>query len=232
MYERGEPANPLVVDEWDDGFGWIAHPDEAAGRASHAVRGADGVWLLDPLDAPGLDRVIGSLGDVAGVAVLSNYHTRDAAVFAERYDVPVSVPAWFDGVTTSLSVPVERFEGDLGDSGFTARAADPLPSWREAVLWRECDATLYTADLLSALPRYRVGDERLGPFLLCRLFPPRRLLGDLAPDRIIFGHGTGVHEDATSALEDALASARLGFPHALFEHGPEQTRALWHALRD
>lgn len=232
MYERDAPPRPLVVDEWDEGFGWIAHPDEDARRASHAVRGDDGgVWLLDPLDAPGLERVLGGLGDVEGVVTLSSYHTRDAAEFADRYDVPVYVPDWFDGVASNLDAPIERFSDEVGTSGFTVRQADPFPTWREAVLWRESDATLYTADLLSALPLYRVGDERIAPYLLCRFFPPRDLFDDLEPDRIICGHGTGVFEDATTALDDALTNARRGLPRALFENGPEQVQALWGALR-
>lgn len=232
MYERGPSERTLVVDEWEDGFGWIAHPDEDARRVSHAVAGDDGVWVFDPIDAPGVDRAISSLGDVAGVAVLSNYHARDAAVFADRYDVPVTVPAWFDGVADQLDAPVARASGELGGSGFSLRRVDPLPSWREAVAWRESDRTLYTADVVSALPLYRVGDERVAPYLLCRLFPPRRIFADIEPARIICGHGTGVFEDAAGALEDGLAGARWNLPQALFENGPEQARALWGAVRD
>lgn len=232
MYERGPSERTLVVDEWADGFGWIAHPEEDSRRASHAVASDDGVWLFDPIDAPGLDRPIASLGAVAGIAVLSNYHSRDADVFAERYDVPVTVPAWFDGVADDLDAPVERVSDDIGTSGFTLRRVDPLPSWREGVAWRESDRTLYTADVVSALRLYRVGDERIAPYLLSRLFPPRRVFADLEPERIICGHGTGVFEDASRALDDALAGARLNFPQALFENGPEQVRAIWGAVRD
>jgi len=232
MYDRGEPHRPLVVDEWDDGFGWLAHPDEDARRASHAVLGDDGVWLLDPLDAPGLDRVISGLGDVAGVAVLSNYHSRDAAHFADRYDVPVHVPDWFDAVPATADAPVERVTDSLGGSGFELRRVDPLPTWREAIAWRETDKTLYTADLLSALPLYRTGDERLGLYLFARLFPPRDAFTDIEPTRIICGHGPGVFEDATDALQYALSNARTQFPRALFENGPEQIAALLGALRD
>lgn len=232
MYDRGTPERPLVVDEWEGGFGWIAHPEEDSRRASHAVASDDGVWLFDPIDVPGLERVIASLGAVAGVAVLSNYHSRDADVFAERYGVPVTVPAWFDGVADDLDAPVERVSDDIGTSGFTLRRVDPLPLWREGVAWRESDRTLYTADVFSTLPLYRVDDERIAPYLLSRLFPPRRVFADLEPERIICGHGTGVFEDASTALDDALAGARLNFPQALFENGPEQVRAILGAMRD
>lgn len=232
MYERGPAERTLVVDEWEDGFGWIAHPDEDSRRVSHAVAGDDGVWVFDPIDAPGLDHAIASLGDVAGVAVLSNYHVRDADVFADRYDVPVTVPEWFHRVTDQLDAPIERTSDEIGASGFSLRRVDPLPSWREAVAWRESDRTLYAADVVSTLTLYRVGDERIAPFMLCRLFPPRRVFADVDPERIICGHGAGVFEDAAAALEDGLANARWNLPQALFENGPEQARAIWGAIRD
>jgi len=74
MYERGATDGAQVAAEWADGVSWIAHPDETSQRASHALRTGAGVWLLDPLDAPGVDALIASLGEVAGVAALSAYH--------------------------------------------------------------------------------------------------------------------------------------------------------------
>jgi len=48
------------------------------------------------------------LGEVAGVAVLSEYHTRDAAEFARRHDVPVTVPTGLDRVADKLDAPTRR----------------------------------------------------------------------------------------------------------------------------
>ena len=44
-----------IVDAFDGGFGWQAQPEESLQRASHALATDDGLWLLDPVDAPGLD---------------------------------------------------------------------------------------------------------------------------------------------------------------------------------
>lgn len=93
MYTRSSPADPQVIDRWNGGVGWIAHPEEGGRRASHAVRGDDGVWLFDPIDAPGVDDLIAEVGDVAGVAVLSSFHARDADAFARRHDVYRTRPA-------------------------------------------------------------------------------------------------------------------------------------------
>ncbi|WP_135661545.1 hypothetical protein [Halorhabdus rudnickae] len=218
VYDRGEATDPQVVDRFEGGVGWIAHPDERGKRASHAIRGDDGVWLFDPLDVPSVDDLITDLGEVVGVAVLSNWHTRDAGVFAERYDVPIYLPEWMDRVPENVDTPIERYQGALAGSGFVVHRIDPLPGWREGVAYRESDGTLYTPDLLST--RWTVGEERVTLTLPCRLSPPRELLGDLEPDRILVGHGEGVQEAATGALADTLDGARQRLPRAILEQGP------------
>lgn len=228
MYDRGEATAPRYVNEWDRGFGWLAHPAEEGRRVSHAVVGdGDDIWLIDPLDAPDVDERIAALGerDVAGVAVCTRYHTRDADRFAARYDAPVYVPSWLDDVAADLGAPVERYDGRLGDSGFVARAVSPLPGFREAALYRESDRTLYVPDVLVS------HDADLEVYLFCRPVPPREPFADLDPERILLGHGTGVFDDASGALDAALSTARRGFPRALRRDGWWQLRAALAALR-
>ena len=108
IYDRRSPSEYDIVDRWDGGIGWLAHPDETGRRTSHAVVGADGgVWVIDPLDAPGIDEELSALGDVRGVLVCSNYHVRDADRFAARHDVPVYCPSWLSRATSSMlrSIP-------------------------------------------------------------------------------------------------------------------------------
>ena len=89
MYRRDDAADYRIVDRWADGVGWQAHPGESGLRTSHALRAPDGgVWLVDPLDAPDVEDAYADLGEVAGVAVLADYHARDAATFAKRHDAP------------------------------------------------------------------------------------------------------------------------------------------------
>jgi hypothetical protein len=246
VYDRSAPDDFAVVDRWADGFGWQAHPDEPAARTSHAVRDDEGgVWLVDPLDAPGLDDRIAELGPVAGVAVLSNWHARDAGVLAGRHGVPVSIPAWMDRVPDLVDAPVERFDGadgsdgtdeaerpdeTTGPAGFRVERVGPLPGWREAAAYRERDGTLYTPDLLTTARL--VGDERVGLTLAARPFPPRDLLGDLEPERILVGHGHGVFADADPALADCLAGARRRLPRATVAHGPDYVAGVLGAVTD
>ncbi|MFB6183934.1 MAG: hypothetical protein ABEI96_05210 [Haloarculaceae archaeon] len=232
MYDRGEPDDPQFLDRWDGGVGWIAHPDEGSRRASYAVRADDGVWLFDPLDAPGVDDRVTTLGDVAGVAVCSNWHARDAGAFARRYDVAVHVPAWMTRVADRVDAPVERYREVPGNSGFRVRRVDPLPGWREGVAYREADGTLYAPDVLTALPDATVGDERVGLALPCRLFPPREQLCDCDPERILVGHGSGVFRDADDALANVLDGARWRVPRALVRQGPTQVRGILGAVLD
>ena len=248
-YDRSPSTEYRLVDEFDGGFGWLAHPDEDGLRASHAVVGTgasasgsesdtntgagagDGdVWLFDPLEAPGIDDEIDSLGEVAGVVVCSAYHARDADAFAGRYDVPVYVPEWLSRVPDRVDAPLEYVDGELGASGFSIRGVRPLPAWREAIAYRRSDATLYVPDLLGTAPPYLAGDERLAVYLLCRLRPPTAVFEGIAPERILLGHGPGVFDDATGALAEALGTARSGFPRALVANGTTQLRALVDAL--
>ena len=62
MFDRDGDPELLVTAEWDGGVEWLVHPAEAGRRASHALVGEDGVWVVDPLDAPGLDERLAELG--------------------------------------------------------------------------------------------------------------------------------------------------------------------------
>lgn len=239
IYRRDRSTGAETIDRWSDGVGWIAHPDERGRRASHAIRGEDGVWILDPVDAAGVEDAIADLGDVAGVAVLFDWHARDADVFARRYGVPVTVPAWLDRVAERTDAPIERCGVELGDSGFELRRWTPMPGWREALCVRESDRTLYVPESLATADPYTVGDERVGLDVSQRLFPPRDLLDDVDPARILVGHGEGLLEseadhpgEVARALEYALAGARRRLPRALVENGPTQVRSVVAAMRD
>jgi hypothetical protein len=121
-YVRAESGDLTVVDRWDGGVDWMVHREERDRRASCAIRGEDGgVWAIDPLDAPGVDDLRAELGEVGGVAVLSNDHARDAGSIARRHGVPVSLPAWIDRVDARI----ERCSGRLPGSGFRLRETSP-----------------------------------------------------------------------------------------------------------
>lgn len=233
MYERGDSQGFLVVDRWDGGVGWIAHPDEASRRASHVVvePGSDDVWLFDPIDAPGVHDLVGeqSVGSVAGVAVLSDYHVRDAEALAEQFDVPVTVPQSLDRAAARVDGPVERTEGPI--AGFEWRVLKPLHAYREAVAYRASDRTLYVPDFLSSCEPFLVGDERLAMNTLSRLRPPQEPFASVDPARIVLGHGEGIFEDAPGALADAIGNARRRFPRALRSQFPADVRALVGAVR-
>ncbi|EMA44098.1 hypothetical protein [Halococcus saccharolyticus] len=232
MYARDEPTECRPIGRWENGVGWLAHPHENGQRASHAIRGDDGVWIIDPLDAPGVDDLLEAVGEIAGVAVLSDYHARGASAIAERHGVSVHVPRWLDRAAARIDAPVERFAWSLGDSGFVVQRYAPFPGWNEAIAYRESDRTLYVPEALGTAPLFTVGAEWLGIYLLCRALPPRNLLVDLEPERVLVGHGEGIFDDAAAALSDALDGARRRFPHAVVTNGRAQLRAGIEALGD
>ena len=211
---KGGRAELREIDRWADGVGWIAYPDEQMQRASHALVGDDGLWVVDPVDAPGLDDLLAEFGDVAGVAVCLDRHERDAGTVAARHDAPVYVPEWMDGVASSFDEPVERFGGELGDSGYRVRRVRDasLPPWQEAALYT--DETLLVPEAVGTASFFRAGSERLGVHPMLRPIPPRRALADFDPERVLVGHGEGVVTDAGDALRDALAGARRRLPAA------------------
>ncbi len=217
MKADGE-ADLHEIDRYDGGVGWIAYPNETMERASHAVAvsndetGESDVWVFDPVDAPGVDDLIAELGTVAGVVVGLDRHKRDAAAIANRHDVPVYVADWMTGVADDLDAPVERFGSRLADTGFeTFRVRDTaVPPWQEVGFFD--GETLVVPESLGSASYFRGDRERLGVHPMLRLTPPTTALSGRDPDRVLVGHGVGVHERAAIAVEDALSGSRCKAP--------------------
>ena len=191
------------IDRAEDGVGWIAYPQETMQRASHAVAGADGLWVVDPVDAAGLDDLLAEYGDVAGVVVLLDRHERDAAAVASRHDVPVYVPAWMSGVAEDLAVPVERVEDDVGEFALDRLVDNPF--WQEAALFD--GKTLVVPESLGTASYFRAPGERLGVHPMRRALPPQSVTSYDA-ERLRVGHGEGLAADVRPAIRDAVDGAR------------------------
>lgn len=243
QYDLGE--SPAVT-RWAGGLTWIAHPDETMRRASHAIAvGEDGqplapddaatdpdVWLVEPIDAAGLDDRLAELGTVAGVVVLAELHRRDAATLAARHGVSVYVPAIIGGLKHAIDAPVAVFEGTLPGTSFEAiPALDGVP-WSESVLYDEVTGTLVATEVLVTSPRTTGPGERLAVGPYARLSPPRAALGDLEVQRVLVGHGAPLLDDAEAALDHALAHARRGLPAYLLQDLVFMLRAGYVAIRD
>ena len=183
-----------LVDEWEGGFGWLC--DERVRRASHALELGGTVWLIDPVDAPGIEERVRALGEPGGVLQLLDRHERDCVTWAARLGVP-HCRAWqgaFDAPFVCLPVRDRRW-------------------WREVALWEPTRRTLVCADALGTVPFFRAPTERIGWHPFVRPFPPRSLSFAI-PERILVGHGAGVHDGATEALRDALQNGRRRVPAA------------------
>lgn len=211
---EGPATDVQEIDRWEGGAGWLAHPEEGLGRASHALASDGDVWVVDPVDGEGVDDILASLGDVVGVVVTLDRHVRDAGPIADRHDVPAHVPRSMDDVAKTLSswAPIERVDDRLPGTEYRITPVVDNALWTEVSLYRESDGTLLVPEAVGTTEYYTVGDERLGVHPMLRPFPPRERLGAFAPDRVLVGHGTGVVDDAAAALTDALASARRRAP--------------------
>ena len=231
-FRRDDPTEVAVVDQFEDGIGWIAHPAETGRRASHALRGDDGVWLLDPLDGPGVDDLVARVGEIAGVAVCSSWHARDAGRIADRYDVAVHAPEWLGRIDTLIDrAPIERYRFSPGDSGFRVLRCQPFPTWDEAMVYRPAGGILYVPESLGTADAYLVGDERVGLSIVRRIDPPIAQLDGLSVGRLLVGHGRGIHERPDEALEAALRYGRRRLPEALYRNGTDAFRSLLSAIR-
>ncbi|WP_058366762.1 hypothetical protein [Haloparvum sedimenti] len=208
------------IDRYEGGVGWIAYPDEEMERASHAVAvhneesdtGEPDVWVFDPVDGEGVDDLLAELGTVAGVVLGLDRHKRDAAAVARRHDVAVHIPEWMTGVQADLDAPVEQFGGRLADTGFRTLQVrnSSIPPWQEAAFFD--GETLIVPEAVGTASFFRVEGERLGVHPMLRVVPPRTVLGGLDPDRILVGHGEGIHENAAEALREALSGSRRSAP--------------------
>jgi len=211
MKGSGPATDWVEIDQFDGGVGWIAYPDETLQRASHALVVDGELWLVDPVDAEGIDDLLAEYGEVAGVVVLLDRHKRDSAEFARRHGVSVWVPAFLDGVTEELDAPVEQFRYDLADTGYAAHELVNNRFWQEALLYGEDTGVLVVPEAVGTVEYFTAGTTRLGVHPVLRLFPPSKLTR-LDPDRLLVGHGAGIHNDASGPLEAAIDGARRRMP--------------------
>ena len=217
------PGSFVEIDAFDGGVGWLAHPEETMERAGHALFEGGDVWLVDPVDAEGLDDRLADMGRVRGVIVLYHYHRRDASAIAARHDVPVLLPAGMTKLSDDdLAAPVRRFEGRLDDTGYYLREVTTSRFWQE---WALFDGeTLVVGESLGTAEYFLAPGERLGVSLVRRPMPPREPLADLDPERVLCGHGEGVFADAAGELRRALVEARRTAPRMYLRHGSTLAR--------
>jgi len=213
MKGSGEATDWREIDRREHGFGWIAYPDETMQRASHAIEIDGNVYVVDPVDVEGLDDALADLGDVAGTVILLDRHKRDSAAVANRHNVPVYVPDFFDGVEEELDAEVERVHREIDDTGAGVHRIVDNRFWQEAVIYIEGQETLVVPEAVGTAEYFLGKGERLGTHPMLRLKPPRNLKR-FDPEHVVTGHGAGVHDDASEALEGAISRAWSKAPSA------------------
>jgi len=195
--------NANFIDEWSNGFGWIAKPGENMLRTSHAFVDG-GVYLVDPVDAENLDEKISEFGEVKGIVVLFERHVRDSEKLADRHDCPIFVPEWFE---RELDAEVEKVSDKAPGTDWEIHTVIDSKISKEAALYHRETQTLIVADSLGTVKHLRGRGEELGMSPLYRFNPPRKLL-DFEPERIFCGHGKGITEDAAETMEETIVNGR------------------------
>ena len=183
----------MVDDLGPAGFGWKLR--ERMRRTCHALAADGRVWLVDPVDVPGLDERVRGLGEPAAVLDLLDRHERDCAALAGRLGVPHLVAPAALPDTPFEVVPVMRARW-----------------WREVALWWPAQRALVVADALGTNAFYRTGDETAAVHPLLRVVRPPRALARLDAEHLLVGHGEGLHGPETAAaVRRAVRTARTGF---------------------
>lgn len=200
------PVEQLHAGTW--GLSWRPAGEGFMRRASHALATPTGVWLVDPIDLPGLDAALAAHGPVAGCLITVDRHERDAHAIAGRHDVPVLADEALGGL--SRRGPLERFRGEVPGAPLVSI---PLPGrrgsrwWKEAAVWWPDARILVVGESVGQAPYFLIGDEVLGLHPFRRSTPPHELAG-LAPDRLLVGHGDGLERAAGPVLDELLREAR------------------------
>lgn len=211
---------------WPGGVGWIAHPTETMERAGHALATDTGVWVVEPVDADGLDDLLGDLGAVVGIVVLLEQHLRDAESLASRHDVPIYAPSW---LRIDPDTPTEAISNGLPGTDYDLLTVLANGIWREGALFD--GETLYVPESVGTASYFLAPGEELGVSHMRRPWPPREALGDLDPDRLLVGHGPGIDKEAGPALRAAIEHARPSTVSFYRSNFPTYFRTLWAAIR-
>lgn len=207
----GELREPEFVDHWENGFGWIAKPEENMRRTSHAFVD-NGVYLVDPVDAKNLDQKLDERGEVKGIVILFGRHVRDSEKLAERHDCHIYVPEWFE---RELNAEVEKISNSVPGTDWEIQTVVDSRISKEAALYHKKTKTLLVADSLGTANHLRGRGEKLGMSPLYRINPPQKLL-DFEPERIFCGHGKGIEHEATETMEETISKGRRKLLSAYF----------------
>ena len=153
---------PPTIQELPFGFTWVQ--DEPMARASHALVADGRVWIVDPVDSPGVVERAQGLGEVAAVVQLLDRHNRDCEAIASRLGVP------------HLTVP-----DDVPDSPFEVVRVVHWPKWAENALWWPAQRALVVAEAVGTAPLFTLGKGAVGVHAMLRPMPPRKAAGRLRP---------------------------------------------------
>jgi hypothetical protein len=204
-----------VLDRFTEGLSWRPPGEGFMRRTSHALLVEGGVWLVDPLDAAGLDAELAALGDVAGIVITMARHRRDAESLAERLGIEV----WAHDALGDVRIGprLRRFGDRLPDVPFewiSLRGHRTRALWREvAFVWPERRLAV-VGESVGTAPYFLMADERVGLHPLRRTSPPAEL-ARLDAERLLVGHGDGLSAGAGRDLNDLVL------------RGPARRPALW-----
>jgi glyoxylase-like metal-dependent hydrolase (beta-lactamase superfamily II) len=184
---------------------WSVSDERIGGYISsaHAVRGDDGVVLVDPL--PLAPDALAGLGEVAAICLTTSSHQRSSWRLRHELAAQVWAP---EAVREVDEEPDERYsEGDTLPGGLRAMFTPGAGTAQHSLLLEREGGVLFTPDLFVHVP-----GERLEFVPAEYMHDPERArrtaagLLDLDFAVLCTGHGVPVMDDPKSAIRDALAA--------------------------
>jgi hypothetical protein len=141
-------------------------------------------------------------GEAAGVLVIQDRHTRDAAAVASRHDIAVHVPEWMTLAREKLETTAEPVGSEVPGTDYAVHRLIDTDEWEEAVFVDETAETMVVPEALGTLPAFRANDDALG--VHPGLEEPPHRLADWEPDRLLVGHGESIHGGTDTELRRTL----------------------------
>ncbi len=235
------PKQLTVLDRFDGGLTWTIAGESMLQCRAHALVTDDGdVWLVDPLDAPGLDELVEPLGPVRGVIVLLDRHLRQSVQVAQRHDARLVVPRgkWRPGH------PMPEGAEQLAPGALDGTPFELQPlierggQWLEWLLWWQARRVLVVAEVVGTAPHYEQLDDGAGlhpalhvmgaPDTIAPVELHERIAAD--PFRLLLGHGELDRPAQVDEIDARLHGARRRLPK-LALRTPKLAWQLWRTRR-
>ncbi|ERG87867.1 MAG: hypothetical protein J07HX5_00008 [halophilic archaeon J07HX5] len=114
------------------------------------------------------------------------------------------MPAWMELGQDKLEATAKPTGDELPGTDYNVYRLRKTDRWEEAILVNEAAETVFVPETIGSVPSFRAAGNRLGVHPAIEEPPDR--LAEFDPTRVLVGHGEGVHENGSAALDAAITA--------------------------